>query len=444
MLLKIFISFLFFIGINSLYAHSQKVHQYIAKEAYQLLVDQLGFKIQYMDNHIGGTESFYTGDYPWQKSFITTGAWREDEEDVVYNYDVYQGIPGVNYALVSITHFWDADDGDLTQNMFPIKVNDMLTVTIGPYPNAYEKLLKYAEGGWVLWFPGIITCSNCINNHLLLIEPNIVIPPKRFGVPVKYSQLTDFYQTSILSLIGNQDAEYTIYDLTTQQFISSNDIGDIFVLDEVKDRIVWEVLGRMCHLLADLSVPAHTHRDEHGLLADSYESWMGGADLPYLLWNAQNVGHFINPFTVDNDPLHFLCYTMQQQADHFGSNGPGSIGDGNNDLNGNPNPEEINFLNSVNLSSLGDPVNSNGPWITAYLENIRDNTFPYIIRATAGLLYWFAVETNIITETKVEKYAAFPKFTLSQNYPNPFNPTTTIKYSIPLARSPLLGLMALT
>ncbi|MCL5029496.1 MAG: T9SS type A sorting domain-containing protein [Bacteroidetes bacterium] len=31
------------------------------------------------------------------------------------------------------------------------------------------------------------------------------------------------------------------------------------------------------------------------------------------------------------------------------------------------------------------------------------------------------------------------KFILEQNYPNPFNPTTTIKYSIPSARSPLLG-----
>lgn len=30
-------------------------------------------------------------------------------------------------------------------------------------------------------------------------------------------------------------------------------------------------------------------------------------------------------------------------------------------------------------------------------------------------------------------------FSLSQNYPNPFNPTTTIKFSIPLAYSPLLG-----
>ena len=42
--------------------------------------------------------------------------------------------------------------------------------------------------------------------------------------------------------------------------------------------------------------------------------------------------------------------------------------------------------------------------------------------------------------TEVEEEQISPKdFYLSQNYPNPFNPSTTIRYAIPSANSPLLG-----
>ena len=42
--------------------------------------------------------------------------------------------------------------------------------------------------------------------------------------------------------------------------------------------------------------------------------------------------------------------------------------------------------------------------------------------------------------TEVEEEQISPNnFYLSQNYPNPFNPSTTIRYAIPSANSPLLG-----
>jgi hypothetical protein len=122
---------------------------------------------------------------------------------------------------------------------------------------------------------------------------------------------------------------------------------------------------------------------------------------------------------------------MQQQADHFGSNGPGNIGDGNDILEGNFKPDELQFLSSLNLNSFGDPVSSSGSWDISNLENIRDKTFPFAIKATAGLFYWFAVETGMIVPDDVaEESSVSPVFQLAQNYPNPFNPVTNFGFRI--------------
>jgi len=433
MILK-FVLFLLFnlLTTNQLFAHGQHVHQYIVKEAFELLLVTANLDIIEMQNHIGGLDPFYTGDYAWHRPFITTGAWREDEEDPIFNYD-FVVIQGINIALVSITHFWDADNGDLNDNLFPIvlPVPPYPSYNIGPYENAYYKLLKYKDGGWVLWFPDIITCTNTANGNRLIVTPEFVQPPDRFGISLEYTSLTSFYNNSKLDLLSDQNGQFTVYDSTAQQIISPESVSEILVDVYVTDRIVWETLGRMCHLLADMSVPAHTHRDEHGLEPDSYENWVGGD--PHLEWNHQNVGDFINPYNSDNDPLHYLIYTMQQQTDHFGSNGPGNIGNGNDIIGGDPQTLELEFLNSVNLSSFGEPTTSNGPWNTQNLQNIRDKTYPYIIRATAGLLFWFGRETGLITDIQLDdQQSSNPnKFTLNQNYPNPFNPATIIKFSLP-------------
>jgi len=187
----------------------------------------------------------------------------------------------------------------------------------------------------------------------------------------------------------------------------------------------------MCHLLADMSVPAHAHLDEHGLDPDSYEDYVGGAGDPYRTWNADNAGPAIILDGTTSQVLHFLLFTMQQQADHFGSNGPAG-GNGNNDIGGDATPAEQEFLTGINLGSLGSPTTDAGPWSADNLNNIRDKTLPYAIRATAGLLYWFCVTTGIVppitSATPDHDEDAASSARLLQNYPNPFNPTTTIAY----------------
>lgn len=420
------VSFLL-IPLSSILAHQQRVHQYVAKEAYELLLQERG-PIPQMHEHIGGLGESYYGSRAWQLPFITTGAWREDEEDVVFGYRISNLLN--NYSLVSISHFWDADQGDLNGNLFRVNPAPFIVFDIGPYENAYDKLLRYANGGWILWFPDTTIVQRVSNGHYLLLASVTVPPPAPTGIPLAYSPLTGFYMNSIITLRADVLGAYVIFDLNDQTVIQQGQSFEVRVDQDVRDRIVWEVVGRMCHLLGDMSMPTHSRRDEHGLIPDSYENWVGVEGGPYLTWSHASVGQSVNPYNADNAPLHYLMYTMQQQSNHFGSNGPYE-GIGNDNIGGEPRPQEIAFLNAVNLPALGDPT-GNGPWTETNLTNIMNKTLPYDIRATAGLLYWFASKTQLIpTDVKLESQSLPCGFVLEQNYPNPFNPSTTISFAVP-------------
>ena len=147
-----------------------------------------------------------------------------------------------------------------------------------------------------------------------------------------------------------------------------------------------------------MSVPAHANIDPHGddsaLILDYYENYFGYD----FYWDAQNtfnqVGDYINPYQSSN-PLHFLIYTTNQMANHFATQGP-HYRPNNDYFSGNPLPEEINYLSSLNVSSFGAPTSINGPFGNTEIYNVREHMFPQAIRATAGLLYWFAKEADLL------------------------------------------------
>lgn len=81
---KLIIIILLFNSIG--FSHKHHVHKYLTTEAYKLLKLQFGYDIPKLLERIGGSSDWYNGDGPWQRGYITTGAYREDEEDVVYGY----------------------------------------------------------------------------------------------------------------------------------------------------------------------------------------------------------------------------------------------------------------------------------------------------------------------------------------------------------------------
>jgi hypothetical protein len=62
---------------------TQTAHQYIVQQAYQYLYSKLGRSIPVVENHLGNWETGSNYFNPGNK--IVIGAYREDEEDIVYN-----------------------------------------------------------------------------------------------------------------------------------------------------------------------------------------------------------------------------------------------------------------------------------------------------------------------------------------------------------------------
>jgi hypothetical protein len=113
--------------------YAENVHQYLVQQAYQLLMMQRpDVQNTQMSSHIGTSE--HAG--PWTTGLVVAGAWREDDEDVVYGV----GAPFNGWTPTS-THFWNADAGDGSKFTPPLS---------SPIENAYQKarVLVYGLDIW--------------------------------------------------------------------------------------------------------------------------------------------------------------------------------------------------------------------------------------------------------------------------------------------------------
>lgn len=367
--------------VQNLFAHKQHTHQYLTIQAYKLLQRSLMLQYPAMSSHLGAFEGDI-GTKPWQIGMITTGAWREDEEDVIYG---YRDVVNWDKGAISITHFWDVDNGNFTKNNFELTLGGIYA-KIGPYENAYEKITKYAypNKSWEIHYDMQYGAHTFTQTN----GKSITLTTNRIGL--KYNTLVELYTTGKVNITG--------WSRITGEWVNCN--YEVLLGPGYRDIFAWEILGRMCHLLQDMSVPAHAHRDAHGstddgIRIDTYENFFGysfGWD-NYSVYS--NVGQYINSY-VSSNPLHYLMFITAQMADHFGSNGPYE-GDGNDIIGGDYLPEEVSFLNTINLSSLGAPTGMTNPLTDQQVYTIRDKMIPQAIRATAGLLYWFAVETGLTT-----------------------------------------------
>lgn len=103
---KIYSILFIFLTIKAITAdvqQQQEVHQYIVQQAYQYLISYLGCDISEIRDHLGTWEQ---GSNPFTEGKIVTGAYREDEEDIVYLY---------GWPNNTSTHFWNPDDDDLSK-----------------------------------------------------------------------------------------------------------------------------------------------------------------------------------------------------------------------------------------------------------------------------------------------------------------------------------------
>lgn len=345
--------------------YAENVHMYICIQALLLLKDKFPqYNYTEFDRHTGTMNDF--GDRQWQTGLITTGAYREDKEDVVFD------IRGPFGFFASNSHFWNADNrtgGDHTftnLNILGINYN---------YPNAYSKAKRYEDGNWQEW-------SGSGYGGKRYIEYNAG-NGKFYRFSYHTKGLAEFYKTNRIWL------ESIINTLGETELVRN----EIRISEIVKDRIVWEVLGRIAHLNQDLSVSAHTKNDVHVRIwdgGDCYHNYIDdGAYLNYNWHTAKQSGGFFNPYENNDDPLRYLLYTSAQLADHFPS-GPVCTEipqqhSGNNSLPGGSNQMIENYYSRLgpspqNISDVGAEA---------------DYCFNHAIRSTSALFYWFGVETGI-------------------------------------------------
>ncbi|MCO5250324.1 MAG: hypothetical protein M9949_02750 [Candidatus Kapabacteria bacterium] len=374
------IYFLIFIfSISRALPHEQQevpVHQRIVYEAYQLLKIQLSKEengIADLDFFVGDIENYghYTGT-------LTGGSWQEDRYDIVYHYS------GIFNSHTSITHFWDADNP-----YGKVKLYDG-----GSFPSAYTKALRFINDDYAKFFEIPLTvgfemkaCSPEANGSLHKWYWNDKI---WVSYSYKYIPLLNIY-----------------YDVANNYY---------WPVGNLQCRLLYfNFLGRLCHLLTDMGVPEHAKRSMHPRPNNAhtapFEHWLAHKQIyrEEFYWTAERVleerGGFVNPFCeVDGDKTLYLFYTLAQLSDHFGSFGT-RPSNGNTNYNIGigeiesivksyfPNEEffytKPDFMNNIKVGWA--------EWeLTRYAGRaFRDALLPYTIRATAGLLYRFIIESKM-------------------------------------------------
>jgi hypothetical protein len=335
--------------------YQQNVHQYLVQQAFELLKFQFpAIEYSEMNHHIGTWETSEA----WTDDKVVVGAYREDDDDAVY------GVGGpFNGWTPTSTHFWDADAGDDS------KIDISVSRTI---ENAYQKARVFTYGRDIWGNTKIYFIHQSYDVGLMQI-----ILARIYS----YESLFDFYRTGRCYSWGFIDLDGNFHW----------DNGHLLYMDINSARaFVWEILGRVAHLLGDMGVPAHTHNDEHPS-GDAYEDWMTTTNAQK--WNylsASNAGGLIDVLTKD-DPLRYLFYTLNQITDHFPSNDY----DGDNNYNAIYKSDYYTELSSI-ITDLGDPP------LLINVNQIANTSFVNAIRCIAGLFYWFATETEMLPVVTVK------------------------------------------
>jgi len=171
----------------------------------------------------------------------------------------------------------------------------------------------------------------------------------------------------------------------------------------------YQYLGRLLHLFADMGVPAHTHIDPHtgGITTDVCKEWKDDIyenffkdnsnyntilnentdNSQFLDLNGDGGFLYNTPNISSNTMVKFLFYTMNQLSNFFPSNNI----NGNNNLTQGTNEVISNHYIKFGLCSN---YQSNSPKI------IADQLTPFMINATANILYWYCLQTNQIQSIK--------------------------------------------
>ena len=396
----------------SLLAHKEPTHQYIIREAYHVLKKHLGASIPEFERHIFGKDGQgREGQFhdrisdPWSYSTMCGGAWSEDQHDPIrfmheYEYLFNKGM------FTSINHFWDPDQ------------------SAHGFNNTFALHLP-----WNPWPTGIFETNICAlaRTYASDIEHDLMAYRKAMIYLSSSTYQPSLEETYVINMSGKEFPGPGLYGHTIVDWYHGRFSYDDDQMEKHKKDIIYSILGRIAHLLGDMSIPAHVKCDEHGLWHDPYEDamnyveWSGNKESPCIdmhntipasvsrveYWNHERIfnqkGSIVLPSCsiFQDNPYWTLFYSTAQLADYFASNRF------NGDDDYIPIGELPSILNAAKEQGIGPRITNfvdGHPDLSGYARNeesinaIRDLTFPYVIRATAGLLYQVAKEFQLLDE----------------------------------------------
>jgi hypothetical protein len=362
------------------------IHKYVTFQAWELIKyihPEVEFTKMHkaMKNPVTGQYSDpmsneFDGNKPWELGSIITGSFREDEEDPVYCYC------GPFNSSLTKPHFWDADYGDYGWG----------------YGHDVEGSNEKMKAYWTSEIPGG-------GGHRISVGPIKKSNGDIVSISVRYDNLANLYKNRVWGIIDYIRPYSPCNEYEWIPILGSYPLVDFFMYEcgmsedvavKQKNKIVWEIVGRMCHLIQDMGVPAHVHNDGHPI-SDYYETEFLGNQQNYKYKNymdAYNQGIYFNEDPIINinnlqNPIRTITYLANQLSDRF----PSDDGDGDLSFTTNTNNDDFNFIyNQLNpkysyLSQVPTRHFGNDPPV-GLMDLLLNVNYVNSIRTTAGFLWY--------------------------------------------------------
>lgn len=252
-------------NVNS-YAHKEWVHQHLIKEGYKLLYKEFGnipelAKVCGFDNY--GNETFTYERNISEKNIdvniplLTRAVWIEDTDDILFEYDDCD-------RSTSGAHFWNADQGD-----------EETTYLHGIYnaegQNAWSKVRKYFGNSTSNEDVRLDPYEYSQRSYTRLFGKNHFVGNVRMN-NITVNMFLDTPNQSIFDFMNHGNfRNITDWDIKGMQGLWSFTAPNFTNVESYPqwtgftNREVYgiSILGRIAHLLGDMSVPAHVKNDLH-------------------------------------------------------------------------------------------------------------------------------------------------------------------------------------
>ncbi len=386
--LKLFIITILCLSFSNSSLYSQKdnqerlwggSHKYSTQEAWKLVKHQFPNNYYgYFDQGIGSfNEYLYNLDY--ETGTVMAGTLREDINDVVY----YPSGPCAVDGRHTSTHFWDGDEQD----------DYLWTIFDCTYRQALQKFFSY----WhlraipdnyafiILGKSPFFKVSLNGSNQFILIY--ITVPDGcNLAQAIKNPSLV------MVNKYVNENGQTQLVNQPIDDFFTYTATATSDYTVAVK-KALWEILGRMCHLLQDMSVPAHAKNDIHSG-DEPYEKVLEYRFLGVNFLTAYQQGGVIKLNKLCN-PLRTIFYIQNQIADRFPTED--YVGDVNlpNILGGTTQGNDYYYIQGE-LDKVYQQKLNNVPfyWPGGFMDTVllfnpfREYSYVYSFRSVAGLLWY--------------------------------------------------------